>query len=639
MKIKSILAKNFMSFRTLNFSVPDAGLHFVSGEVVGKDMANSNGAGKSALFEALCFCLYGKTIRGAGKDSIVNRTAGKDCCVAVEIEKTDGDYVIMRYRKDSENDNELALYKGDANLTLGTATATQDLIDHVIGMNWLVFSTAIIFGEQARRFTEAKDSEKKQIFDEILMLHRFQEAQKAVRDDIKTYEDKVSTIDIAVASSSSLLDQKKEDLAEEHERLVEAQKAQKKTGARIKELKTSRQTHRASKEQFNKELETSNNNLADLESQQDVALNEINSLREKEQAEIKPFNEKIRDINVDMGVLAESMKTINAKLDEGFGDLQDGAECPLCYGQIDVKNFVRVKKHYEKELEVKTQELDAVSIKYKDFTDAGKKIIDDYNKKIEKVTNVQVELETVVADLKSAGASLSLKIGAEEEILKSINKEIELIKGYSEMAVNDVEKRIEDNNTQIKALEKEMDGYIKQKDDVLYDITYLKFWVIGFGNQGIKSLLLDEIVPELNMRVSQYASALMDDNMQIIFDTEATLKSGETRDKFNVKIQQADQDIQYEDCSSGEKARIDVSILLALQSMVFNRSANNSNMVIFDEVFEHLDIVGIERTVNLLKEEAEDKAIFVISHQNELRDYFDNQIIIENKNGESRLGE
>jgi len=76
---------------------------------------------------------------------------------------------------------------------------------------------------------------------------------------------------------------------------------------------------------------------------------------------------------------------------------------------------------------------------------------------------------------------------------------------------------------------------------------------------------------------------------------------------------------------------------LALQNLIFSRGANNSNLIIFDEIFEHLDIIGIERTVNLLKEEAKDKAIYVISHQNEFADYFDNVIMIKNEKGISRL--
>ena len=98
-----------------------------------------------------------------------------------------------------------------------------------------------------------------------------------------------------------------------------------------------------------------------------------------------------------------------------------------------------------------------------------------------------------------------------------------------------------------------------------------------------------------------------------------------------------DEIVVYENCSSGEKGRIDVAILLALQNLIFSRNASNCNLVVFDEVFTNLDITGIERVVNLLREESENKAILVISHQNELKDYFDNQILVVKDGGGSRI--
>ena len=144
-------------------------------------------------------------------------------------------------------------------------------------------------------------------------------------------------------------------------------------------------------------------------------------------------------------------------------------------------------------------------------------------------------------------------------------------------------------------------------------------------------------MPELNAKANYYASMLMDDEVQIEFKTESTLKSGESRDKFNVSIVSGGEVVEYANCSSGEKGRIDVSILLSLQNLIFSRGANNCNLVVFDEVFEHLDITGVERVVNLLREEAKDKAILVISHQNELKDYFDNQILVVKDENGSRI--
>jgi len=639
MIIRHLLAKNFMSFKELDFNIPEVGLHFVSGEVTGRGMSNSNGAGKSALFEALCFCLYGKTIRGAGKDDVVNRDVGKDCCVAVELEKEDGVYVVMRYRKDTKNANELVVFREKTNLTMGTATATQDLIDDIVGMNWMVFSTAIIFGEQARRFTEAKDSEKKQIFDEILMLHRFQEAQKLVKVDIKKFQSDVAILDVAMSSTSKVLTQMEEDLVGEQERLAVAQEAFKKVSVRVKELKTLRRGHRASRDVFKVELETSITNRETLESQQGMVIAEINKLEKEKVDKVKPLNDKIKEINIKAGVLVEEIRTINNILEGGTDGMTDGEICPTCFGKIDSTNFESVAEHYKQELEEKQCQDDALGVQYKEYTDKGRVIIDKYDKKIENVMSLRMELEDTIDVMREKQSDLKVKIGSMKEKLNTINIEIKLLEGYSEQDMEGIKNRIVEKKKQYTELETEASMYDEKKNNLLHDITYLEFWMTGFGNQGIKSLLLDEIVPELNMRVSQFASDLMDDEILIQFDTESTLKSGETRDKFNVKIVQAGELIQYENCSSGEKARIDVSILLALQSMIFHRNANNSNMVIFDEVFEHLDIIGIERTVNLLKEEAQDKAIFVISHQNELRDYFDNQIIIENHGGESTIGE
>jgi len=68
MKFLNLRAKNFMSFEELDFIFPQSGLYFVGGEIQDGGMSNSNGAGKSALFEALCYGLFGKTIRGIAAD-------------------------------------------------------------------------------------------------------------------------------------------------------------------------------------------------------------------------------------------------------------------------------------------------------------------------------------------------------------------------------------------------------------------------------------------------------------------------------------------------------------------------------------------------------------------------------------------
>ena len=62
MQIKKITIENFMSFHKTEYVFPESGLFFVGGEVLDKQISNSNGAGKSSFFEAICFSLFGKDV-------------------------------------------------------------------------------------------------------------------------------------------------------------------------------------------------------------------------------------------------------------------------------------------------------------------------------------------------------------------------------------------------------------------------------------------------------------------------------------------------------------------------------------------------------------------------------------------------
>ncbi|GAI86651.1 unnamed protein product [marine sediment metagenome] len=55
---------NFMSFKKASLPLADQGLVLIEGSNLDSDASDSNGSGKSALTEALTWCLWGKTVRG-----------------------------------------------------------------------------------------------------------------------------------------------------------------------------------------------------------------------------------------------------------------------------------------------------------------------------------------------------------------------------------------------------------------------------------------------------------------------------------------------------------------------------------------------------------------------------------------------
>jgi len=96
------------------------------------------------------------------------------------------------------------------------------------------------------------------------------------------------------------------------------------------------------------------------------------------------------------------------------------------------------------------------------------------------------------------------------------------------------------------------------------DLNYLEFWAEGFGNAGVKSLLLDTVAPFLSYRASQYLEGLTGGTARVEFVTQKTLSSGDRRDKMEVRASYAFGGGQYQAVSDGEKRRIDLSSLLAL---------------------------------------------------------------------------
>ena len=322
---------------------------------------------------------------------------------------------------------------------------------------------------------------------------------------------------------------------------------------------------------------------------------------------------------------------------DGKGKLPKGERCPFCGQEINEDSVEGVSEHYKKELDRLRPQQEKLEAKYQEAAEQEKKIAEKWQKKLREIERTKSELDEEMNKQREIIYSNKNAVVDLEHRIALIKKEIE----YSESDYKEREAALLQTRER---LEKRVSSYkesMKTLQERGYKIDegakYLEFWKIGFGNQGIKSLLLDEILPSLNTKASYYGNTLLSDAIRIEFDTEALLKSGESRDKFNVKLFTAEEEIDYKGCSAGEKRRVDVSVLLSLQNLIFGRNISGCNLVVFDEVFDSLDNVGIEKVVDLLKEESDDKAIFTISHQNEFADYFDSILMVKKRNGISYL--
>jgi len=637
MKIVNITAQNFMSFKELSLDVPDSGLIFVGGEVKGSSVTSSNGAGKSALFEALCFGLYGKTLRGSSASEIANWASPRNCLVQIQFfDDHDKVYTVRRYRNHKEEGNALYILRDDDDITSQDSRATQELIEAIVGMSWMVFSTAVVFGEKAQRFTEAKDSEKKAIFDEILMLQRYQDALKALREDLKKLRDTRTALMAGATSAGSTHEAALRELDEAATAVAELELSRESSQGQLTVIAYELDRLRTERDDVDANLQLAQQERDALDANNRELMTTVteadrNRLRVSEKAS-RPAIEKRMEITR----LTEQITETEAKV-KALGKLHGKESCPTCLQPISAHSMESVNAHYQQQLTALRDRHVAASAALIKLQQEEREATAEASKMLNDIMAIKTDIDgklrriiVVIATMSAKARDLGNRVSQLERQQDSLTMRYEERKLALEQQVERAAQRVE-------RCAAEYNEKIAAVAGSEIDEVYLKFWEEGFGNQGIKSFLLDEILPALNDRVGYYASALMGEGTRIEFDTESTLKGGGLRDKFDIRIMRDDIKVDYVACSNGERRRIDVAILLALQSLVYERNAAGCNLVVLDEVFDSLDRVGIEKVISLLSDEAASKVVYVISHLNELRDYFSQEVIIVKENGVSEI--
>ena len=157
MKIISIKISNILSIEDAFVEFDDTGLVLVQGW--NHDVGRANGAGKTAIFNALSFALYDKLPRKVTASEILRRSS-KSGCAEVVLEVGLCRYSVIRKRPKG-----VQFFKEGEELVV-----TQDGWERTIGLNYTQFILSMYAAQgSSTRFLSINDSEKKQF---LLQLQR-----------------------------------------------------------------------------------------------------------------------------------------------------------------------------------------------------------------------------------------------------------------------------------------------------------------------------------------------------------------------------------------------------------------------------------------------------------------------------------
>jgi len=172
-----------------------------------------------------------------------------------------------------------------------------------------------------------------------------------------------------------------------------------------------------------------------------------------------------------------------------------------------------------------------------------------------------------------------------------------------------------------------------ERGDLGLQIGQYKTLERAFGKDGVPALLIEQALPEIEMKANQILGRLSDDSMHLHFETQTKYKDEKRKDlRETLEIQVSDGAglRDYEMYSGGEAFRVNFAIRLALSEVLAQRKGARLQMLVIDEGFGSQDAMGRQRLIQAINAVKADFAkILVITHLEELKDAFPTRIEVE----------
>ena len=582
---ESISLRNFMSFGNAEITFDyKTGMNIVTGKV--ESTGSRNGCGKSVLVvDSLSFALYGKVLRG-GKvvlNEVVNKINKKDCCITA-IFRVNGERIkVVR----SIKPNDLKIYVGDdEELKKFDANGrNQEWLEKKIGISHTCFNNIIILNVNSSvPFLDMEAQKKREVIENILASDVYGRMSNIAKDrhlDLKT---EVKACEVAFQVTYKHLESSKNTLAR-HQDVINKQKEEKEK--KIVFIKD--------------EIQKIKERVESLESQ----IKKLDTYTDEEKVTVeKGIKEKetvINNLRTDIRVAQAEV----TRLKEALSHLENAPHCPTCHTPADNPYI----QDYIKELKGKIVTQDTIINDCKQKGSVAVKEKEAFEKKQGLINEYHRYLDSFTRGIELAKHQITHK---ESELSNEENRKIQH-GGVSEEDVAKLEKQLKTEQDKLDKASKDLSHYTAVRQIL--------------GEDGLRKFVVSRILPILNSKVNEYLK---------ILGSEYSLA-------FNMSLEEKilsrnREERPYNSFSSGEKKRLDLSVLLALMDISRMQNSVETNILVLDEVLDtSMDSDGVESFLEFLKtgfkKAYPDKCIYIITHRKEISgESFDRLINLVKKN-------
>ena len=538
-------------------------------------IVGSNGAGKSTILDALTFSLFSRPFRKISKSMLVNSINEKDCVAEIEFRIGKTEYKVVRGMKPSK----FEIYCNGVLWDKESSVNEQqkNFENSVLKMNYKSFTQIVVLGSSTFvPFMKLSVPQRREIIEDILDIQVFSTMNLLLKDRVKENNVEIRDVDYQIDLLKDKIELQKQHMLTLEKRTEEDIKRKQK---QIEEYQTT---------------ETHGTEEVLILTQQIERLN-------KEMKEYSKSSEKLKKLNTFLIKLTHKLNT--CEKDRKF--FEDHDVCPTCSQELE-KEFVATM----------TDDLDD---KIKDISigkDELLEAIEQEEQRLEKFT----ELSTEVNNINTTISQTNFQLMTIRKQITDIENEIKELEGTNP------DKKAEYNK--LETFIKDKKNFSRQYADLKKDGDVLTTAGQLLKDNGIKTRIIKTYLPTMNklindflQRMEFYVNFTLDENFEEIIKSRY-------RDIFS-----------YDSFSEGEKARIDIALLLTWRSIAKLKNSVDTNLLILDEIFDgSLDQTGTSDLGYILRNFDENTKVYVISHKQNLDDKFDRTITVEKSKNYSTLG-
>lgn len=245
------------------------------------------------------------------------------------------------------------------------------------------------------------------------------------------------------------------------------------------------------------------------------------------------------------------------------------------------------------------------------------KKVDETGRKLRELSFFKNENEDNLTSLKESAR-------LEKQKIITISKEKDALltrkvtSANARQSIKNLEKEIEETQEKLKGIEDKIEILLITKE--------------AFGSKGLKTIVIDYLIPRLEEKINEILSQLSD--FKVRLDTQKSSSDGEGTIEglfINIYNERGEQ-FDFSSYSGGERLKITVAISEALASI------QKCGFRIFDELFIGLDEESTDHFAGVMDTlQHKFKQIICISHLRNIKDLFNDKITIIKNNGTSKI--